>query len=77
MIMAKRKQNSEFFQVRRIGKQWWVCQIDKLSSTSTVLVKRVENLATQSQANCIADDYDEQYRVDLYIKEKWLATKNC
>ncbi|WP_171308496.1 hypothetical protein [Acinetobacter radioresistens] len=75
--MAKRKQNSEFFQVRRIGKQWRVCQIDKLSSTPTVLVKKVENLATQSQANCIADDYDEQYRVDLYIKEKWLATKNC
>lgn len=74
--MSKRKRSSDFFQVRKIGMQWWVCQVEKVSPRSPRLIKKIEQSATRNQANWIADDCDEQYHIDLYIQQQWLAKKS-
>ena len=64
--MAKRKYKSDRFQVRRINRQWWVLE---QKSTAEAYVK-LECVPTKTQANNYADDYIEQYYMNLYIQQQ-------
>lgn len=61
--MAKRKYKSDKFQVRRINRQWWVLEKD----LETNCYSKHEQVATKTLANNYADDYIEQYYMNLYI----------
>jgi hypothetical protein len=60
--MAKRKYKSDKFQVRRINRQWWVLEKD----LETNCYSKHEQVATKTLANNYADDYIEQYYMNLY-----------
>jgi len=64
--MAKRKYKSDKFQVRRINRQWWVLEKD----LETNCYFKHERVATKTLANNYADDYIEQYYINLYIQQE-------
>ncbi|MDC4705487.1 hypothetical protein NQ847_08340 [Acinetobacter baumannii] len=64
--MAKRKYKSDKFQVRRINRQWWVLEKD----LETNCYSTHEQVATKTLANNYADDYIEQYYMNLYIQQQ-------
>ncbi|QLG82065.1 hypothetical protein HYI42_18260 [Acinetobacter baumannii] len=64
--MAKRKYKSDKFQVRRINRQWWVLEKD----LETNCYSKHEQVATKTLANNYADDYIEQYYMNLYIQQQ-------
>lgn len=60
--MAKRKYKSDKFQVRRINRQWWVLEKD----LETNCYSKHEQVATKTLAN----NYIEQYYMNLYIQQQ-------
>lgn len=64
--MSKRKYKPEVFQARRIQGQWWVFK----KNSGDLRFQAVEAVATQRLANLYADDYTEQYFMDLYIQQQ-------
>ncbi|MFC1397706.1 hypothetical protein NYY63_07570 [Acinetobacter lactucae] len=70
--MAKRKYKSDKFQVRRINRKWWVLEKDLESNCYL----KHEQVATKTLANNYADDYIEQYYMNLYIQQE-LKSRNC
>lgn len=64
--MAKRKYKSDKFQVRRINRSWWVLEKDLESNCYL----KHEQVATKTLANNYADDYIEQYYMNLYILQQ-------
>ena len=72
--MAKRN-ISVIYKVRRIHREWWVCQIDLEAFDGSM--KKIEKTATRSQANHYADDHDQQFLMDQFIEQEWLTKKDA